>query len=168
MGKVPGAFVEIERKFLVTGDDWPRENGARYRQGYLNSDKARSVRVRVGKGKGYLTIKGETRGATRLEFEYEIPADEANALLARLCERPLIEKTRYEVAYRGLTWEVDEFYGDNEGLVIAEVELASEAQPFEKPTWVGQEVTGEARYYNVNLAKRPYKTWGASQPEDGS
>ena len=162
MGKTHGSFVEIERKFLVRGDDWPREKGTRYRQGYLNSDKARSVRVRVGKGKGYLTIKGETKGATRSEFEYEIPEAEANALLDTLCERPLIEKTRYEVAYGGLTWEVDEFYGDNEGLVVAEVELTSEEQPFEQPAWVGQEVTGEARYYNVNLAKRPYKAWGES------
>lgn len=163
MGKAERSLVEIERKFLVTRDDWPRENGARYRQGYLNSDKARSVRVRVGKGKGYLTIKGETRGATRQEFEYEIPVAEADALLDGLCERPLIEKVRYEVVYGGLTWEVDEFYGDNEGLVIAEVELTSEEQMFEKPDWVGQEVTGDARYYNVNLAKWPYKAWGGSR-----
>jgi adenylate cyclase len=117
----------------------------------------------VGKGKGYLTIKGETRGATRQEFEYEIPVAEADALLDGLCERPLIEKVRYEVVYGGLTWEVDEFYGDNEGLVIAEVELTSEEQMFEKPDWVGQEVTGDARYYNVNLAKWPYKAWGGSR-----
>jgi adenylate cyclase len=150
---------EIERKFLVKGDAWRRAEGTAYRQGYLSSDPERVVRVRTVADKGYLTIKGIARQASRLEFEYEIPVREANTLLHELCERPLIEKKRYKVEHSGLTWEIDEFFAENEGLVIAEVELQSEDQAFIKPTWVGQEVTGDSRYFNSNLIKNPFTKW---------
>ncbi len=151
---------EIERKFLVTGDEFKRlARGVRYRQGYLNSAKERTVRVRTIGDKGFLTIKGVTVGATRAEYEYEIPAREADEMLTNLCEKPLVEKNRYKIPAGGLTWEIDEFFGDNEGLVVAEVELASEDQTFDKPAWVGAEVTGDPRYFNSNLVKNPFKTW---------
>jgi CYTH domain-containing protein len=150
---------EIERKFLVTGDQWRGlATGTRYRQGYLSSARERTVRVRIAGDRAYLTIKGAVVGATRLEFEYEIPPHEADALLA-LCESPLIEKTRYRIAYEGLVWEVDEFHGENEGLVVAECELVSEDQPILPPTWIGTEVTEDPRYYNANLVARPYRSW---------
>jgi CYTH domain-containing protein len=151
--------TEIERKFLVRGTAWKTVPGTRYRQGYLSTVKERVVRVRTIDGKGFLTVKGITRGATRLEFEYQIPAADATEMLDALCERPLIEKTRYRVPYGGLIWEVDEFFGENAGLVVAEVELASEDQAFERPDWVGEEVTGDPRYFNSNLINRPYTRW---------
>ncbi|MBN1829424.1 MAG: CYTH domain-containing protein [Deltaproteobacteria bacterium] len=151
---------EIERKYLVRDDAYKRlAEGLLYRQGYLNSEKERTVRVRTVGDKGFLTIKGVTVGASRLEFEYEIPAIDADDLLEKLCERPLIEKKRHVIEHEGLKWEVDEFVGDNEGLIVAEVELKSEAQRFEKPPWVGDEVTGDPRYFNSNLIKNPYKNW---------
>lgn len=150
---------EIERKFLVTGDGWRQAKGVRYRQGYLHTDQERSVRVRINDDKAYLTIKGTTVGATRLEFEYEIPGQDAQEILDELCERPLIEKNRHKIEHGGLTWEVDEFLGENEGLIIAEIELESEDQAFEKPDWLGQEVTGDPRYFNVNLVENPYSRW---------
>jgi CYTH domain-containing protein len=153
--------TEIERKFLVQGTDWRTVPGARYRQGYLSTVKERVVRVRTIDDQGYLTVKGITRGATRLEFEYEIPAADATEMLDALCERPLIEKARYRVPYGGLVWEVDEFFGDNAGLVVAEVELTSEDQAFKRPAWVDQEVTGDPRYFNSNLINRPYTRWEA-------
>lgn len=151
---------EIERKFLVSSDAW-RElaSGTNYRQGYLSTVKERTVRVRTIDDKGYLTIKGITVGATRAEYEYEIPADEANELLDNLCERPLIEKTRYKIPHGGLTWEVDEFAGDNQGLIVAEVELTAEDQEVALPDWAGEEVTGDPRYFNSNLIANPYSTW---------
>ena len=151
---------EIERKFLVWAEVG-REGavGTRYRQGFLSTDPDRTVRVRASEDRGWLTVKGRTRGATRLEFEYEISLDDANELLDALAIRPLIEKTRYLVPVSGLTWEVDVFEGDNEGLVIAEVELQSEDEDFVKPAWCGEEVTGDPRYYNVNLVAHPFKTW---------
>lgn len=151
---------EIERKFLVSSDAW-RElaSGTNYRQGYLSTVKERTVRVRTIDDKGYLTIKGITVGATRAEYEYEIPADEANELLDDLCERPLIEKTRYKIPHGGLTWEVDEFAGDNQGLIVAEVELTDEDQEVALPDWAGEEVTGDPRYFNSNLIANPYSTW---------
>lgn len=148
--------VEIERKFLVVGTDWKSVAGVRMRQGYLNRDKARTVRV-AGDA-AFLTVKGISRGATRAEFEYAIPLDDAQQLLA-LCDGPLIEKTRYVVSYQGSTWEVDEFWGDNVGLVVAEVELLSEDQPFARPPWLGAEVTQDARYFNSSLASVPYGQW---------
>jgi adenylate cyclase len=150
---------EIERKFLVIGRDWRRAAaGRRFRQGYLATDSERAVRVRTIGDQGFLTIKGRTRGATRAEYEYPIPFDDAEALLD-ICLRPLIEKVRYAISYQGLVWEVDEFLGENAGLVIAEVELESETQEIVKPDWVGTEVTGDPRYYNANLVHRPFTRW---------
>lgn len=150
--------TEIERKFRVKEGSWRNAKGMRYRQGYLNSAKERVVRVRTINDKGYLTIKGLTVGASRLEFEYEIPRADADLLLD-ICEKPLIEKTRFKVIEGGFVWEIDEFFGDNRGLIVAEVELDSEDQDFPKPDWVLEEVTGDPRYFNSNLIKKPYKMW---------
>ena len=149
---------EIERKFLVKEGSWRNQEGTQYRQGYLNSVKERVVRVRTIDDKGYLTIKGLTVGASRLEFEYEIPRHDADQLL-EICEKPLIEKTRYKVMEGDFIWEIDEFFGENQGLIVAEVELESEDQEFPRPAWVGEEVTGDPRYFNSNLIKNPYKMW---------
>jgi adenylate cyclase len=151
---------EIERKFLVKGDVWKSlAKGTRYRQGYLNSVKERTVRIRTVGDKGFLTIKGITTGASRTEYEYPIPVPDAEAMLNELCEKPIIEKNRYKIKDRNLTWEVDEFFGENQGLIVAEVELQSESQSVEKPGWVGEEVTGDPRYFNANLIKHPYAKW---------
>ncbi len=151
---------EIERKFLVAGDAWRNlATATPYRQGYLSTAKESTVRVRIVGETGYLTVKGPTAGASRVEFEYEIPVADADAMLATLCARPLIEKTRRKIPFAGLIWEVDEFYGDNEGLVVAEVELDDEAQEVSLPDWVGEEVTHDARYFNANLVAHPYKSW---------
>ena len=152
--------IEIERKFLLTGTEWKRiASGTPYRQGYLNSTKERTVRVRTIDDKGFLTVKGISVGASRLEFEYEIPLGDANTLLDELCEKPLIEKNRYKIEHQGFTWEVDEFFGENDGLVVAEIELESEDQTFDKPGWVGEEVTGDPRYFNSSLISDPFSTW---------
>ncbi len=151
--------VEIERKFLVNGTAWQQAPGVAYRQGYLNRDKARTVRVRVAGEAAFLTIKGQSVGAARAEFEYPIPLADAQALLA-LCDGPLIEKTRHVQTHAGTVWEVDVFAGDNAGLVVAEVELAREDQAFVRPDWLGEEVTQDARYFNSNLATHPYCHWG--------
>lgn len=151
---------EIERKFLVRGEAWKAlAPGTEYRQGYLSTTKERTVRVRTIGARGFLTVKGASVGATRAEFEYAIPVADADEMLDSLCERPIVEKTRYEIPFAGMTWDVDEFAGDNAGLVIAEVELADERQAFEKPDWVGAEVTGDPRYYNANLVANPYAKW---------
>jgi len=151
---------EIERKFLLRGEGWRALGaGVPYRQGYLSTVPGRSVRVRLVRDRGYLTIKGITVGATRAEYEYEIPAEDASELLTNLCERPLIEKTRYRVEHHGLIWEIDEFDGDNAGLIIAEVELDEEHQAISLPDWVGEEVTGDPRYYNASLISNPYTQW---------
>jgi CYTH domain-containing protein len=149
---------EIERKFLITGTAWRSATGTLYRQGYLNRDKARTVRVRVAGEQAFLTIKGLTTGASRAEFEYPIPVADAEQLLA-LCDGPLIEKVRHIVMVDGTRWEVDAFLGDNAGLVVAEVELQTEDQAFARPPWLGTEVTHDARYYNSNLASHPYCRW---------
>jgi adenylate cyclase len=156
--------IEVERKFLVEGSAWRDAAGAgtRLRQGYLSTDKARVVRVRTENTRGTVTIKGQTRGVSRLEFEYVIPYVDATRLLDELCLRPLLEKTRYRIPVGGLTWEVDEFHGDNDGLVVAEVELADPAQAIVRPEWCGAEVSGDPRYFNSNLIARPYRTWLAS------
>jgi CYTH domain-containing protein len=152
--------TEIERKFLVKDDSWREQAvGSHYRQGYLSTDPDRTVRARVAAGKGYLTIKGRTMDAARAEYEYVIPVQDAEALLDELCKPPLIEKTRYRIDYQGLVWEVDEFEGENAGLVIAEVELASADQVIALPAWVGEEVTADPRYYNANLITNPYSRW---------
>ena len=151
---------EIERKFLVVGDAWRGlVPGTRYRQGYLSTVKERTVRVRVAGEKAFLTVKGLSVGATRAEFEYAIPPADAEAMLDALCERPIVEKIRYRIPFAGLTWEVDEFGGANAGLIVAELELTHEGQAFDRPDWIGREVTGEARYFNANLVARPYSTW---------
>lgn len=151
---------EIERKFLVRNDSWKKQaQGVRYRQAYLNSTPERTVRVRTVREHGFLTIKGLTSGATRVEYEYAIPYAEASAMIDGLCEPPVLEKDRYLVEHDGFVWEVDVFFGDNLGLVVAEIELEDEAQHFAKPDWVGKEVTGDPRYYNSNLCKHPYARW---------
>ena len=150
--------LEIERKFLVTGDGWRTESGLLTRQGYLNRAPGRTVRVRVAGGRAWLTIKGLTTGAVRAEYEYEIPPEDARELLA-LCDGALIEKTRHVVPWRGFDWQVDEFHGANSGLVVAEIELPAADAPFERPAWVGAEVTGDHRYYNASLVSAPYSSW---------
>lgn len=151
---------EIERKYLVKGDAWRKlATGTVYRQGYLSTVKERTVRVRTINDNGFLTIKGITKGISRLEFEYEIPEADARKLLDELCERPLIEKSRYKITYAGMVWEVDEFAGDNAGLVIAEVELETEDQQIDLPDWIGEEVSGDPRYFNSNLIAHPYTRW---------
>ena len=155
---------EIERKFLVSF--LPEGmGGTNMRQGYLQPEKERAVRVRTvqkdGSKKGFLTIKGigSESGMSRYEFETEIPVPDADYLLS-LCDKPLIEKTRYKYDYEDLTWEIDEFHGVNDGLVVAEVELESEEQKLKKPNFIGEEVTGQVKYYNMMLLKKPYTTWG--------
>jgi len=150
---------EIERKFLVRGEAWKAlAAGVLFRQGYLNSAKERVVRVRTMGDAAALTVKGITVGATRLEFEYDVPFTDAEQLL-ELCEQPLVEKTRYKIPLDGLVWEIDEFHGVNRGLVVAECELQSEDQAIAKPDWVGEEVTGDPRYFNSNLITNPFTTW---------
>ena len=151
---------EIERKFLLKNDSWRgQDTGKRYRQGYLSTVKERTVRVRTAADKGFVTIKGITVGASRSEYEYEIPVSDANEMLDRLCERPLIEKTRYRISHAGLVWEVDEFEGENRGLITAEVELKDVHQSVTPPDWIGKEVTGDPRYFNANLVAKPFTTW---------
>jgi CYTH domain-containing protein len=150
--------TEIERKFLVQGTHWRNDTGVRFCQGYLNRDKERTVRVRIADGKAFLTIKGVTRGSSRAEFEYGIPIADAEQLL-KLSDGPIIEKTRYRIVHEGSTWEVDEFQGENAGLVLAEIELKSEDQSFSRPPWLAKEVTDDRRYYNSNLAGHPYGQW---------
>lgn len=151
---------EIERKFLVKGDTWRGQGGGkRYRQGYLSTVKERTVRVRTVGDQGFITIKGITVGATRSEYEYEIPLADANEMLDRLCERPLIEKTRYRITRGSVVWEIDEFEGENRGLIVAEVELKDEKQSMSFPDWIGQEVTDDPRYFNANLVACPYSKW---------
>jgi CYTH domain-containing protein len=156
------SHVEIERKFLVEGEAWRTPDAVLIRQGYLNEDPSRTVRVRTAGANAFLTIKGKSKGATRAEFEYAIPLEDAEALFA-LCQRPLIEKFRHTIPYAGLSWEVDEFLGENAGLVVAEVELTSEGQCFERPAWAGREVTSEPRYFNSSLARNPFSRWDAEE-----
>jgi CYTH domain-containing protein len=150
--------IEIERKFLVVGDAWREAPATACAQGYLNRDKQRTVRVRIVEDSAWLTVKGASVGATRAEFEYAIPLADAQALLA-LCDGPLVRKRRRVIAHAGATWEIDEFQGDNAGLVVAEIELGSEDEAFEAPSWLGAEVTHDPRYFNSNLAASPYSTW---------
>lgn len=151
---------ETERKFLVNDFTFKAEATAKQeiRQGYLSTEKTHVVRLRIKDGKGFITIKGEGTGITRSEFEYEIPRADAMEMMQRMCS-VLIEKFRYIVSYGGMKWEVDEFLNDNEGLLLAEIELEGEDQPFEKPPWISHEVTGDKRYYNAHLLNKPYKQW---------
>lgn len=153
--------IETERKFLMKPGLWDlaKKEGAVYRQGYLLRSKTQTIRVRLVEGdKGYITIKGESRGATRQEYEYPIPANDAQELLNRFCAA-IVSKKRYKIKVNDKLWEVDEFMGDNEGLLIAEIELEDEAEKFVLPEWVGEEVTEDARYYNSELSVNPYKNW---------
>ncbi len=153
--------VEIERKFLVRDAAWRKEAVAEstIRQGYLSVEPERTVRVRLADERGFFTVKGLSRGQARAEYEYPIPAQDAQEMLDRLCLRPLIEKIRYRVPHGGLMWEVDVFFGDNEGLVVAEVELTEEGQAVDLPAWAGREVTEDRRYYNASLIQHPFSTW---------
>jgi len=153
--------IEIERKFLLKDDSWRQQadTGTPYRQGYLIGAKQASVRVRIEGDKAFLNIKSMTLGVTRHEYQYPIPLEEANELLETLCDKPLVEKTRYRVHHAGHEWEIDVFAGVNTGLVVAEVELQSEQEKLELPSWAGVEVSDDPRYYNVNLVKHPYPTW---------
>ncbi len=153
--------VEIERKFLLNSDAWRNEvkRSVRIRQGYLGKIDKASVRVRVQGEQANINVKSATLGMRRMEYEYPIPLDEAEEMLDQLCATPQIDKTRYFVQHGKHLWEIDEFYGDNQGLIVAEVELGAEDEAFEKPEWAGQDVTEDPRYYNVNLIKAPYNTW---------
>ncbi len=157
--------IEIERKFLVHADTWRGTEPVRMAQGYLNRDKSRTIRVRVAGEEAFLTIKGLSQGATRAEFEYAIPVADAQALLA-LCDGPVIDKLRHVIVHEGNTWEVDEFLGANAGLVVAEIELQSEDQAFVRPDWLGQEVTGDPRYFNSSLVTQPFNTWPSGEADD--
>jgi adenylate cyclase len=152
--------TEIERKFLVVGNSYKKGATSKsYRQGYLSTALKHTVRIRTVKNKGYIAVKGKKVGISRAEFEYEIPFKDANVILDSLCERPLIEKIRHVVLYKGFTWEIDEYFGENAGLVVAEVELDREDQEVFYPSWVGKEVTNDSRYANSSLVRNPYSLW---------
>ncbi len=153
--------IEIERKFLVTNDNWREAASAALpiKQGYLVGGKEASVRVRLQGDKANLNIKSATLGVRRQEFEYAIPLEEAELILTTLCQRPIIEKTRYLVSYANKQWEVDVFEGDNAGLIVAELELQDETEQFDPPPWLGEEVSDDPRYYNSCLSQHPYKDW---------
>lgn len=152
--------MEIERKFLVKGNEYKAAGeSVIIRQGYLSASSNRTVRVRRYGERAFLTVKGETISCCREEFEYPIPAEDADKMLDCLCLKPIIEKIRYTILCKGYTWVVDEFLGQNQGLVVAEIELEKEDQPFEKPEWIGEEVTYDCRYYNSNLISNPYCCW---------
>lgn len=151
---------EIERKFLIDLTKiGPLVGGTVMKQGYIKTVDLTTVRARIAGEKAFLTLKGANRGMTRTEFEYEIPIEDAEGIIAELCSGPVVEKTRYEINHAGHIWEVDIFHGDNEGLTVAEIELADENEQFEKPSWVNSEVTGDVKYYNANLLENPFKDW---------
>ncbi len=150
---------EIERKFLVDGDQYKKlAKGMFCRQGYLCLENENTVRIRIIEKNAFLTIKSKTLGISRLEFEYTIPLYEATEMLEKLCEKQ-IEKLRYTIEFEGFSWEIDEFLGENKGLVIAEIELKSEEQFFKKPSWIGEEVSEDLKFHNSQLIKNPYKNW---------
>jgi len=152
--------IEIERKFKVISREYRKLSKPLFcKQGYLDTQNEHLVRVRIMGGKAYLTIKSENQGIGRLEFEYEIPIDDAHALLSKFCSTPLIEKNRYIFSLEGTIWEVDEFLSENLDLVVAEVELASENAVFFKPSWIGKEVSDDSKYYNFKLVEYPYTKW---------
>ncbi len=153
--------IEIEHKFLLANDDWRNDvyKSVDYKQGYLSSQQTSSIRIRIAGEQSWLNIKSATIANRRLEFEYEIPLSDAEVIIESLCAKPLVEKTRHFIKAGTHLWEIDEFKGDNEGLVVAEIELAKSGEAFQKPYWLGQEVTNDLRYYNNNLALFPYKKW---------
>lgn len=153
--------LEIERKFLVDHEKWrntAKPAGVYYKQGYLTDEPYKTIRVRIAGEKGFITIKGVSENISRKEYEYEIPASEAAELIGGFANS-VVEKTRYKISFAGKLWEVDEFAGDNEGLIMAEIELKSEDEAFEKPAWITREVSMDNRFYNSYLAGHPYKTW---------
>lgn len=154
--------IEVEHKFLLANDEWRKQikHSIRYRQGYLGSAAATSsIRIRISDECAWLNIKSATIGTHRHEYEYEIPLSDAEEIISNLCNKPLIEKTRHFVIHDTNTWEIDEFDGENEGLIVAEIELTEAGQSFSKPDWLGEEVTHDLRYYNNNLAVHPYSEW---------
>lgn len=153
--------LEIEHKFLLINEDWRQDihQSVYYKQGYLSNNPNSSVRVRISADQAWINIKSATIGNHRLEFEYEIPVEDAQQLLDELCFKPLIEKTRHFVNHGNHLWEIDEFMGDNQHLIVAEVELSTLNETFAKPHWLGEDVTGDLRYYNNNLCQNPYKNW---------
>ena len=151
---------EIERKFLIDLNELGSlNNGIVIKQGYISTTSKTVVRIRVAGKHAFLTLKGENKGVIRTEFEYEIPIEDANEIISELCNGPIVEKIRYLIPYSGHTWEVDIFHGENDGLVVAEIELSSEDQGFERPPWVTTEVSGDPRYYNSSLLDNPFKSW---------
>ncbi len=153
--------IEIEHKFLLANEDWRRsiQKSVKYKQGYLSSQPTSSIRIRISDNQAWLNIKSATIGTERLEFEYGIPLPDAEEIITTLCGKPLIEKTRHLVPNDHNIWEIDEFEGDNQGLIVAEIELSKIGQNFIRPHWLGEEVTQDLRYYNNNLAVNPYKNW---------
>ena len=152
--------VEHERKFLVTSEAWKQAgSGLLCIQGYIAKGEKAIVRVRIMGNKGFLTVKENCAGLSRLEYEYAIPVAGAEEMLRSLAQDGLIEKMRYKLEHLGKVWEIDEFLGQNKGLVIAEIELSSAEETFSAPAWLGKEVTSDSRYYNANLAARPFNTW---------
>jgi len=152
--------IEIERKFLIDESKLPSlQNGYVIKQGYIQTVDHTTVRVRIRDKEAFLTIKGKSQGATRLEFEYPVPLHDANDMINKLCQKSLIDKTRYHVEHEGHTWEVDIFEGNNKGLIVAEIELESEDEKFAIPNWVTKEVTDDIRYFNSNLIENPYLDW---------
>lgn len=157
--------TEIERKFLVINNNWRTQvqRSESFRQGYLSNNPTASVRVRIENDQANLNIKGMTIGVSRPEYEYSIPLADAHELLNTLCQQPLIEKTRHYVEYAGKVWEIDEFHGDNQGLIVAEVELLSADEAISLPDWAGKDVSHEKRYYNVLLTQYPYRQWSDAE-----
>ncbi len=157
--------TEVEHKFLLANDHWRKltSRSVSYRQGYLSSDRSCSIRVRTSGEHAWLNIKSATIGTQRSEYEYPIPLRDANELLDNLCRKPLIEKIRHFVEFAGHVWEIDEFLGDNAGLIVAEIELSEVGEEFQKPDWIGAEVTDDIRYYNHTLSLHPYNTWQESR-----
>ncbi len=153
--------IEIERKFLIANDEWRHnaDGGIQITQGYMGGNDKSSVRIRVNGDTANINIKSKTLGAQRSEYEYDIPLTDANEMLTTLCDRPYIDKTRYHVHHQGHLWEVDVFAGENEGLVVAEIELTTVDETFSLPSWIGEEVTDAPRYYNICLVTHPFKSW---------
>ena len=153
--------IEIEHKFLLANNDWRQHitRSVKYRQGYLSSQATSSIRIRISDDHAWLNLKSATIGTHRYEYEYEIPLSDANEIITILCRKPIIEKTRHFVIDDGNTWEIDEFDGDNRGLIVAEIELSEIGKTFSKPHWIGEEVTNDLRYYNNNLSIHPYLEW---------
>ncbi|NOT10994.1 MAG: CYTH domain-containing protein [Methylococcaceae bacterium] len=153
--------IEIEHKFLLANDDWRQQvtKSAQFKQGYLSSVATSSIRIRISDNQAWLNIKSATIGTQRQEYEYQIPLSDANEILNNLCNKPIIEKTRHYITIGNNLWEIDEFEGANEGLIVAEIELSEINQKFIKPHWLGNEVTQDLRYYNNNLVRHPYSDW---------